>query len=190
MYVPQQYTVLPVTNKWEWSHRSAFCVLEHLSHLYVCDSVLNNGKLPTDSENAVGSLLPPLCIRRLGSAVALETGKVVVDAGREQSFGCQGAHWRSWTRALPLYKWVSSEFRLQFQTLRIYGVILKNAMGNFCIYRNSIDLLKCLPKWRVLNWYSSNQCLISCTVCWWMFSTAVDEGNFTHRHVSPFTYSI
>lgn len=103
------------------------------------------------SENAVGSLLPPLCIHCLGSAVALETGKVAVDAGREQSFGCQGAHWRSWTHALPLYEWVRSEFRSQFQTLRIYGATLKNTMGNFHIYINSTDLLECLSKWRVLN---------------------------------------
>lgn len=32
-------------------------------------------------ENIVGSLLNPLCIHRMGSAVALETGKVGIGAG-------------------------------------------------------------------------------------------------------------
>lgn len=57
-------------------------MLEKLSHLYVGDSFFEQWEIMERDENAVGSLLPPLCIHRLGSAVALETGKVEFDAGR------------------------------------------------------------------------------------------------------------
>lgn len=123
VYTPEQYVTSPITRKWDWSHRQTFCMLEQLSHLYICDSFENNGNY--NRRENVGPLLPPLCIHCLGSAVALETGKTRFGAGREQaggcwqSFGCPVAH------ALLCCEWESFEFRLQQWTLNVYEAVLK-----------------------------------------------------------------
>lgn len=62
VYTPEQYVTSPITRKWDWSHRQTFCMLEQLSHLYICDSFENNGNYRQTWKcgTPVASLVHPL----------------------------------------------------------------------------------------------------------------------------------